>query len=175
MSAAATVEAVQDKLAAWSRADRKFGDVYNFIYDRAFMTHAAVETLARRSACTAGVDGETKKIFCRDMVGNIEELARELKSGDFQWGPTRLVEVKKPTGGTRSLQVPTLRDRIVQRAMTYVLEPIFDVWFATESNGFRPGLGPPSAILAAYGPLRCTDPASRARRTTSVTQVPARL
>lgn len=146
MSAAATVQAVQYKLATRSVTDRKFGDVHNFVYDRAFLTHAAVETLARRSAHTAGVDGETKKIFCRDMVGNIEELARELKSGDFQWGPTRLVDVKKPTGGTRSLQVPTLRDRIVQRAMTYVLAPIFDVWFATESNGFRPGLGPPSAI-----------------------------
>ena len=46
----------------------------------------------------------------------------------------------------RPLGIPTVRDRVVQSALLYVMEPIFEIGFAEHSYGFRPGRSARQAV-----------------------------
>ena len=61
----------------------------------------------------------------------------------------RGVEIPKPGGGTRTLGIPTVVDRLIQQAMHQVLSPLFDPGFSEARYGFRPGRSAHQAVLAA--------------------------
>ena len=86
-----------------------------------------------------GVDAMTVEEllpYCRQHWPAIRE---QLLSGTYQPQPVRKVEIAKPTGGTRTLGIPTVLDRLIQQAISQVLTPIFDPTFSDGSFGFRPG------------------------------------
>jgi RNA-directed DNA polymerase len=56
------------------------------------------------------------------------------------------VEIPKERGKIRRLGIPVVKDRIVQTALKFVLEPIFEREFLKLSYGFRPGLGCKDAL-----------------------------
>ena len=69
----------------------------------------------------------------------LEELAGELRAGEFRPSPARRVMIPKPgTAEQRPLSIPAVRDRVVQAALKIVFEPVFEADFAECSFGFRP-------------------------------------
>src|SRR6516162_6377816 len=89
----------------------------------------------------AGVDGMTADEYERDLEGNLRRLLDRAKSGTYQAPPVRRVHI--PKGGsdteTRPLGIPTLEDKVLQRAVVMLLEPIYEQDFHAGSYGFRPG------------------------------------
>jgi RNA-directed DNA polymerase len=88
-----------------------------------------------------GVDGVTAAEYEQDLEGNLQRLLDHAKSGTYQAPPVRRVHI--PKGGssteTRPLGIPTLEDKILQRAVVMLLEPIYERDFLNCSYGFRPG------------------------------------
>ena len=94
-----------------------------------------------------GVDHQTLTRFERQLEANLADLEREVREGTYQPHPVRRVWIDKP-GSTqkRPLGIPTVRDRVVQTALRFALEPIFERDFAAQSYGFRPGRGCKDAL-----------------------------
>jgi group II intron reverse transcriptase/maturase len=87
-----------------------------------------------------GVDGVTAEQYEQDLEGNLQSLLDRAKSGTYKAPPVRRVHI--PKGGssteTRPLGIPTLEDKVLQRAVVMLLEPIYEQDFLDCSYGFRP-------------------------------------
>lgn len=91
----------------------------------------------RRGA--AGVDQETTTAFEANLRQRCEELVQRVKAGHYRPLPVRRVEIPKGDGKTRPLGIPTVEDRLLQRAVGRLLEAIYEQDFLACSFGFRPG------------------------------------
>ena len=131
---------MQHKLATWSTTDneRKFDRLLRIIADRSWLAEAARITLASSGARTPGIDGVNKEALLAELPDELECIRTELLSGSYQPLAARRVYIPKANGKQRPLGIPTLRDRIVQRAMLMVMEPIWESDFHRLSYGFRP-------------------------------------
>jgi retron-type reverse transcriptase len=109
---------MQSKLATWSSADkeRKFDRLLRMIANRSWLQEAARVTLASSGAKTPGIDGMDKQAMERDLQYQLDTIRAELLVGGYQPQPARRVYIPKANGKQRPLGIPTLRDRIVQRA-----------------------------------------------------------
>lgn len=86
-----------------------------------------------------GVDGQTAADYEKDLEGNLRSLLERAKSGTYWAPPVRRVHIPKGTGGeTRPIGIPTLEDKVLQRAIVMLLEPIYEEDFYDCSYGFRP-------------------------------------
>lgn len=95
----------------------------------------------------AGVDHVTIKHYAKDAEANLARLSEELRTGSYRPQSIRRHFIAKPgSREKRPLGIPTVRDRVVQTALRFVLEPIFERDFATHSYGFRPGRGCKDAL-----------------------------
>ena len=101
---------------------------------------AAAWKRVRSNRGAAGVDHQSVEGFERHAEKYLGELHRELREGRYRPSSVRRQWIPKPgTSQQRPLGIPTVRDRIVQSALRHVLEPIWEVKFAEQSYGFRPG------------------------------------
>jgi RNA-directed DNA polymerase len=138
------VQRMQSKLHRWAgeEASRRFGDLFNLVYDPAFLVHAFERVASNAGAKTAGIDGMTVAQVKAREGGELEFLARlrdSLKSGEYQPVEVRQVMIPKgKTGKFRKLGIPSVTDRVVQASLKAVLEPIFEADFKPCSYGFRP-------------------------------------
>ena len=73
-------------------------------------------------------------------------LRQELLTGSYQPQANRPVEIPKDNGKVRVLQIPCIRDRVVQGALKLILEAIFEADFCPNSYGFRPKRSPHRAL-----------------------------
>ncbi len=87
-----------------------------------------------------GVDGVTAEEYERDLEGNLQSLLDRAKSGTYKAPPVRRVHIPKggSTTETRPLGIPTLEDKILQRAVVMLLQSIYEQDFLDCSYGFRP-------------------------------------
>jgi RNA-directed DNA polymerase len=95
----------------------------------------------RANAGAAGVDRQSIERFEANEDLYLAELATALRNGSYRAQPIRRVDIPKGDGRTRPLGIPTVKDRIVQTAVKFALEPIFEATFCPASYGFRPGRG----------------------------------
>jgi group II intron reverse transcriptase/maturase len=77
-----------------------------------------------------------------------------LLAGSYLPREVRAVDIPKPSGGVRTLGVPTVVDRLIQQAVLQVLQPIFEGGFSESSYGFRPGRNAWQAVQAARDYVR---------------------
>ena len=133
---------MQSKLATWSteNKERKFDRLLRLITDRNWLAEAARMTLASSGARTAGVDGVDKHMHGeRISLQSYRGYAIELLAGTYEPLPARRVYIPKArTEELRPLGIPSLRDRIVERAMLMAMQPIWESDFHRLSYGFRP-------------------------------------
>src|SRR5713101_6410445 len=149
-TASVMVREMQAKLHRWAGEDpsRRFGDLFNLVYDPAFLMHAWERVSANRGAKTPGVDGATAAQV-ESWVGVeafLGQIRNSLKSGGFRPVEVRQVVIPKANGKLRKLGIPTIADRVVQASLKAVLEPIFEADFKPCSYGFRPNRRAQDAI-----------------------------
>lgn len=103
----------------------------------------------------AGVDGVTAKAYEADLEANLTELLRRFKTGSYRAPSVRRVYIRKPgkAGQTRPIGIPTLEDKVLQRAALMVLEPVYEQDFLECSYGFRPDRSAHQAIEALWQQL----------------------
>jgi len=77
-----------------------------------------------------------------------------LLAGSYLPREVRAVDIPKPSGGVRTLGVPTVVDRLIQQALLQVLQPIFEPRFSESSYGFRPARNAWQAVQAARDHVR---------------------
>jgi RNA-directed DNA polymerase len=104
-----------------------------------------------RSDAAPGVDGQTAADYGLDLIANLESLRDRAKSGTYRAPPVRRVRIPKGSGTeTRPLGIPTLEDKVLQRAVVLALEPIYEQDFLPCSYGFRPGRSAHQALQALW-------------------------
>ena len=96
-----------------------------------------------------GVDGLTVTEFKPWLPAYWPRIRRALLAGEYMPAAVRKVEIPKPQGGTRTLGIPTVVDRLIQQALYQVLQPLFEPEFSESSYGFRPGCNAHQAVEAA--------------------------
>ena len=96
----------------------------------------------------AGVDGQSCEAFEEHLLVETRRLSDEIRTGSYCPHAVRRVHIPKPgrPNETRPLGIPTVRDRVVQRAIVNVIEPILDHQFHERSFGFRHGRGAHDAL-----------------------------
>jgi group II intron reverse transcriptase/maturase len=117
---------------------RRFNRLLRLIANREWLAEAARIVLASRGAATPGIDGIDKQKLQKDLVNHLVQLRRDLLQGTYGPQPVKRVYIRKANGKFRPLGIPTLTDRIVQRAMLMAMEPIWESDFHRCSYGFRP-------------------------------------
>lgn len=115
----------------------------NHYLDYDWLYQAYVKT---RKDGAPGIDGVTAAAYESNLQENLQGLLERLKSGRYQAPAVRRVYVPKGDGTQRPLGIPTFEDKVAQRAIVMLLEPIYEQDFLDCSYGFRPGRSPHQAL-----------------------------
>ena len=103
--------------------------------------------IAKRNGGAAGIDGQTfETIETAGLECFLADIKDDLETGRYKPHPNRRVDILKEQGKFRTLQIPCIRDRVVQGALKLILEAIFEADFCPNSYGFRPKRSPHRAL-----------------------------
>ena len=101
-----------------------------------------------------GVDGQRAEDYAQNLEENLRALLDRAKSGDrYRAPPVRRVYIPKGDGSERPLGIPSFEDKVLQRAVVMVLEPLYEQDFLNCSYGFRPGRSAHQALAAIQSQL----------------------
>ena len=100
----------------------------------------------------SGVDGVTAEQYEQDLDNNLRTLLERFKSGSYRAPAVKRVYIPKGEGGKtkRPIGIPTLEDKVLQRAVVMVLSPLYEEDFCDCSYGFRPGRSAHDALEALW-------------------------
>ena len=133
-----TVLTKQDEIAALAGIEPK--RVLTTIAHRIDMEWMREAYRRTRKDGAVGVDRVDREAFEANLDENLASLLEGLKSGRYRAPPVRRVHIEKDGGkATRPIGIPTLGDKVLQRAVVMALEPIYEQDFLDCSYGFRPG------------------------------------
>jgi RNA-directed DNA polymerase len=127
----------QQRIAQLARGhpEWSFNNLAHMI-DLEWLHEAYVQT---RKDGAVGVDGQTAGEYAQELGKNLEALKERAKAGTYKAPPVRRVHIPKGTGKeTRPIGIPTFEDKVLQRAVVMVLEPLYEQDFYECSYGFRP-------------------------------------
>jgi group II intron reverse transcriptase/maturase len=127
--------------------------------ERAFLSlahHIDIEFLREafrrtRKDGAPGVDGQTGRDYEEKLEENFRQLLDRFKSGRYQAPPVRRSYIPKGDGSRRPLGIPTFEDKVLQRAVTMVLEAVYEQSFLDCSHGYRPGRSTHTALAQLQG------------------------
>lgn len=105
--------------------------------------------LTRKDAAP-GVDGQSAEEYGRELENNLASLLTRFRQGTYYAPPVKRVHIPKGDGRTRPIGIPTLEDKVLQRAVAMVLGAIYEQDFHRGSYGFRPGRSAHDALQAVW-------------------------
>lgn len=108
----------------------------SFEINKHIVLKAFEQTKAHQGA--SGIDGVSISNFEENLKDNLYKIWNRMSSGSYFPSPTLEVEIPKPTGGTRTLGIPTVEDRIAQGVVKAYIEPRLEEIFHDDSFGYRP-------------------------------------
>jgi RNA-directed DNA polymerase len=129
---------------ARTNRDRAFSSLHHII-DMEWMQEAYRQT---RKDGAAGIDGVTAQAYEANLGVNLQDLLDRIRSGRYVAPPVRRAYIPKADGSQRPLGIPTFEDKVAQRAIAMLLEPIYEQDFLPCSYGFRPGRSAHDALHA---------------------------
>ena len=144
------VSTKQQRLATLAKQSPQLGFTsLAYLMDIAWLREAFRRT---RKDGAAGVDGMTAAAYEANLEGNLQALLNRAKAGTYRAPPVRRVHIPKggSTTETRPIGIPTLEDKVLQRAVVMLLEPIYEQDFYDCSYGFRPGRSAHQALEALW-------------------------
>ena len=103
----------------------------------------------KRNKGVAGIDNVPTGEFAAWFAREGDELVDQILRGEYLPSAVKAVEISKPNGGVRQLGIPTVKDRIIQQAISQVLTPVYEQVFSDHSYGFRPKRNAQQAIMRA--------------------------
>jgi group II intron reverse transcriptase/maturase len=128
---------------------KKFNNLYRWLYNENILTLAWKKVKKNNGA--AGVDNLTVADVEKQGVKKfINELKLELENGCYKPEVVKRVYIPKSGGKMRPIGVPTIKDRVIQTALKFIIEPIFEADFEDFSYGYRPKRSTRDACLAVY-------------------------
>ena len=125
----------------------RYFKLMEIISDKDFLVKAYNEIRSNPGNMTRGPDNETLDKISETYF---ENLSQELLTGKFRFRPGRVVLIPKKNGKFRPLTIVPPRDKIVQKAITIVLQAIWEPSFHESSHGFRPNRSTHSALKPIY-------------------------
>ncbi len=130
---------------AKSDRDHRFWGI--FVHVTKMETLREAYRIAKRNGGAPGIDGQTfEDLESADVEAFLTGIREELILGQYQPQANRRHEIPKSNGKVRVLQIPSIRDRVVQGALKLILEAIFEADFCPNSYGFRPKRSPHRAL-----------------------------
>ncbi|WP_101382961.1 reverse transcriptase domain-containing protein [Kitasatospora sp. GP30] len=125
----------------------------SFLVEPKHLKRAAHACMRRGGA--PGADGMSWAQFRIGMPHRLRELAEQLRAGTWRPSPVREVEITAYTGKVFTAVIPTVSDRVVQRAMRNAIEPVLEARaFADWVSGYRVGRNRITALRDADRHLR---------------------
>lgn len=101
-----------------------------------------------KKTAAAGVDGVTWHEYEQNLEANVADLHDRIHRGAYRAQPSRRAWIPKPDGRQRPLGIASLEDKIIQQALLWVLQSIYEQDFLGFSYGFRPGRSQHDALDA---------------------------
>lgn len=101
-----------------------------------------------------GVDGVIATEYAMNLEVNLADLLEWAKSGRYKAPPVKRKWIPKNEHKFRAIGIPTLEDKILQRAIAMLLEPLYEQVFLDCSYGFRPRRSAHQALDAVREGIR---------------------
>lgn len=143
------VSTKQQRIAELARRSPQMGFTsLAYLMDLEWLREAVRRT---RKDGAPGVDGQTWAEYAEDLESNLASLLDRAKSGTYRAPPVRRAHIPKGKGDeTRPIGIPTLEDKVLQRAVVMLLEPIYEHDFYDCSHGYRKYRSPHTALRSLW-------------------------
>ena len=147
IKAPADLQELRRRIYRKAKSERKHRFWGIFVHVTKIEVLAEAYRQAKRNGGGPGIDGLTfESIEESGREAFLKAIREDLRAGTYRPRANRRAEIPKGNGKVRTLQIPCIRDRVVQGALKWVLEAIFEADFCANSYGFRPGRSPHRAL-----------------------------
>jgi RNA-directed DNA polymerase len=145
--ASVNLQELRRRIYRKAKSDKKHRFWGIFVHVTKIEVLAEAYRQAKKNGGAPGIDGQTFEDVERSgSEALLKSIRDDLLAGIYKPQVNRFVEIPKEKDKTRILQIPCIRDRVVQGALKWVLEAIFEADFCPNSYGFRPRRSPHRAL-----------------------------